>query len=83
MNDETLGRYINSYYAIDLQYSMPYNAKPFLKPTIHKPTLKKEVHRLIKTGVLKKIYHFQWAAPTDKKYIRKMAKYDLSLISEN
>ena len=36
----------------------------FLFLNIHKLTLKKEVDRLIKIGVLKKINNSQWAAPT-------------------
>ena len=36
----------------------------FLFQNIHKPTLKKEVDRLIKIGILRKINNSQWAAPT-------------------
>ena len=42
----------------------PYLAKPFPKQKIQKPTLKKEVDRLIKIGVLKKLNNSQRAAPT-------------------
>ena len=35
----------------------------FLFLNIHEPTLKKEVDRLIKIGVLKKTNNFQWAVP--------------------
>ena len=37
---------------------------PFSIPNIHNTTLKKEVNRLIKIGILKKIKNSQLAAPT-------------------
>ena len=49
----------------------PYHAEPFPLPKTQEPTLKKEVDRLIKIGILKKINNSQWAAPTfiiPKKY---------------
>ena len=65
MFDGTLGKYTGSDYTIELKEdAKPYHAKPFPIPKIHEPTLKKEVDRLIKIGVLKKINNSQWAAPT-------------------
>ena len=56
MFDETLGKYTGSDYSLELQENAkPYHAKPFPVPNIHQPTLKKEVNKLIKIGVLKKI----------------------------
>ena len=40
-----------------------YYAKPFPIPKFYEPTLKKEVNRLIRIGVLKKINIFQWTSP--------------------
>ena len=58
--DGTLSKHTGSDYTIEFQE----NVKPFPIPTIHEPTIKKEVNRLIKIGVLKKFNNFQWAAPT-------------------
>ena len=49
MFDGTLGKYTGSDYTIELKE----DAKPFPIPNIHEPTLKNEVDRLIKIGVLK------------------------------
>ena len=65
MFDGTLGKYTDSDYSIELKEdSKPYHAEPFPIPNIHERTLKKEVNRLIKIGVLKKINNSQFAAPT-------------------
>ena len=54
MFDRTLGDYTGSKYKIELQDNVkPYHAKPFLIPKVHEKTLKKEVERLVKIGVLK------------------------------
>ena len=54
--DGKLGNYTGSDYSIELKEdAKPYHAKPFPIPKIHELTLKKEVNRLIKIGVLKKI----------------------------
>ena len=58
MFDGILGKYRGSNYTIELKE----DAKPF--PTIHEPTLTKEVTRLIRLGVLKKNNNHQRAAPT-------------------
>ena len=52
----TLGKYTGSDYSIELkEHAKPYHVKPFPIPKIHELTLKKEVNRLIKIGVLKKL----------------------------
>ena len=42
----------------------PIHAKLFLIPLVHIPTLKKEVNRLIKIGIFKKINNPQWVDPS-------------------
>ena len=65
MFDGTLGTYNGSEYTIEIREgARPYHAKPFPIPRIHEETLKKEVERLVKIGVLKRINNSQWAAPT-------------------
>jgi hypothetical protein len=44
--------------------STPYHAKPYPIPKVHEPTTRKECTRLEKAGVLRKINHSEWAAPT-------------------
>ena len=43
---------------------MPYQTKAFLILKIYMNTLRLEVNRLSKLGVLKRVNRFQWAAPT-------------------
>ena len=65
MFDGTLGTYTGSDYKIELKDGIkPYHAKPFPIPRIHEETLRKEVERLVKIGVLKRINNSEWAAPT-------------------
>ena len=65
MFDGTFRKYIGSNYTIELKEdAKPYHTKPFPFPKTHEPTLKEEVNRLIKIGLLKKINNSQWAAPT-------------------
>ena len=65
MFDGTLGNYTGSKYKIELRENVtPYHARPFPIPKIHEETLKKEVKRLVKIGVLKCINNSEWAAPT-------------------
>ena len=65
MFDRTLGNYNGSDYKIELNKGVrPYHAKPFPIPRVHEETLKKEVNRLVKMNVLKRINNSQWAAPT-------------------
>jgi hypothetical protein len=42
----------------------PYHGRPFPVPKIHELTLKKELGRLEKLGILKKVNRSQWGAPT-------------------
>jgi len=42
----------------------PYHAKPYPVPRVHHETLKMEVERLVRIGVLKKINRSEWAAPS-------------------
>ena len=60
MFEGTLVNHTGSKYMIEVKE----DAKPFPIPKIHKLTLKKEVNRLIKIGVLRKINHSQWETPT-------------------
>jgi len=55
MLDGTLGNYSGSDYKIELKDNVkPFHTRPFPgNPKIYKETLKKEVERLIKIGVLK------------------------------
>ena len=56
MFDGTLGKYTGSDYTIELkEHAKPYQTTPFLIPIIHKPTLKKQVNRLIKMRALSNI----------------------------
>ena len=65
MFDRALGKYTGSTYKIELKEDVkPYHAKPFPIAKVHKPTLKKEVKRLVEIGVLRKINISEWAAPT-------------------
>ena len=60
MFDGMLGKYTGSDYMIELKE----DGKTLHIPKIHKPTLKIEIDRLIRIGVLKNINNSQWAAPT-------------------
>ena len=65
MFDGTLCKYTGSNYATEVKEdAKPCHTKPFSIPKPHEPTLEKEVNRLIKIRVLKKINNSQWAAPT-------------------
>ena len=56
MFDGTLGSYNGPDYKIELKEEIkPYHAKPFPIPRVHEETLKREVERLVKIGVLKRI----------------------------
>ena len=56
MFDGTLDKYTGSDYTVELKEDAKlHHAKPFPIPKIHRPTLKKEVDRLIEIGALKKI----------------------------
>ena len=63
--DGTLGTWDNKPYNIELKEgAKPYHSRPFPVPKIHERTLKVELDRLIKLGVLKQINDSEWAAPT-------------------
>ena len=63
--DGTLGRWTHPDYKLELKPDVkPYHAKAFPVPKVHMETLKKEVERLCKVGVLKRVNRSEWAAPT-------------------
>ena len=63
--DGTLGTWQNEPYNIELKEgAKPYHSRPFPVPKIHEHTLKVELDRLIKLGVLKCINASKCAAPT-------------------
>ena len=63
--DGTLGTWNNKPYNIELKEgAKPYHSRPFPVPKIHERTLKVELDRLVKLGVLKQINDREWAAPT-------------------
>ena len=52
-------------YSIHLEDdATPHHGHAYKVPQAYKLTLQKEVDRLVKIGVLKKVNHSQWAAPT-------------------
>ena len=63
--DGTLGTWNNEPYNIKLKEgAKPYHSRPFPIPKLHEHTLKVELDRLIKLGVLKRINASKCAAPT-------------------
>jgi hypothetical protein len=63
--DGTLGTWTGTSYDIKTKKDAePYHGRPFPVPKIHELTLKKELDRLEKLGVLKKVNRSQWGAPT-------------------
>ena len=63
--DGTLGRWAGDPYEIQLKDGVkPYHAKPFPVPKAYEQTLKDEVERLCKIGVLKRVNRSEWAAPS-------------------
>ena len=60
-----MGKWEGKPYHIDLRDNVtPFHAKPFSIPKMYEHTLKMEVERLVKIGVLRKINNSEWAAPT-------------------
>ena len=60
-----MGKWEGKPYHIDLRDNVtPFHAKPFSIPKMYEHTLKMEVERLVKLGVLRKINNSEWAAPT-------------------
>ena len=63
--DGTLGTWKDETLDIELKPNVsPYHARSYPVPKRYERTLKAEVRRLCKLGVLKKINHSEWAAPT-------------------
>ena len=63
--DGTLGTWQKEPYNIELKEGVkPYHSRPFPVPKIHEHTLKVELDRLVKLGVLKRINTSERAAPT-------------------
>jgi hypothetical protein len=63
--DGTLGTWTGTPYDIKVKDGAePYHGRPFPVPKIHELTLKTELDRLVKLGVLKKVNRSQWGAPT-------------------
>ena len=62
--DGQLGRYAGPPHTIHLKDNVnPYHGKPYKIPQIYEAQLKKEVERLVRIGVLKKVNHSEWGAP--------------------
>ena len=62
--DGTLGWWTGELHKMQLKDNVqPYHAKPFPVPHAYKATLKTEVERLEKIGVMKKVNRSKWAAP--------------------
>ena len=63
--DGTLGRWHDDDYDIELKPdAQPYHARSYPIPKVYEKTLRHEVDRLCKLGVLKKVNRSEWAAPT-------------------
>ena len=63
--DGTLGNWRDNPYEIELKEGVkPYHARCFPIPKVHEQTLRVEVERLCKLGVLKRVNRSEWAAPT-------------------
>ena len=63
--DGTLGKWTGKEYDIELKPdAKPYHARAFPIPKAHEATLKMEIDRLCKEGVLRKKNDSEWAAPT-------------------
>ena len=61
----TLGKWTGTAHNISLKDgATPYHARSFPIPKAYENTLKDEVNRLVEVGVLKKVNHSEWAAPT-------------------
>ena len=62
--DGTLGKWKSEPYDIQLkQGAQPFHAKAYPIPHYYEQTLKDEVQRLVKIGVLRKVNRSEWAAP--------------------
>ena len=62
--DGTLGEWHTDPVSIEVKPdALPYHAKPYGVPQIHIETVKREVERLVKLGVLERDHDSPWAAP--------------------
>ena len=83
MFDGILGSYNGPDYKIELKEGIkPYHAKPFSISRVHEETLKREVDRLVKIGVLIRINNSQWLHQPSL-FRRKMVQYILYPILGN
>jgi hypothetical protein len=63
--DGSLGEWKKETLNIELKEGVkPYHARAFPIPRVHEQTLKMEVERLCKEGVLRRVNRSEWAAPT-------------------
>ena len=63
--DGTLGKWNLGQYDIELKLDdKPYHARSFPVPKIYEQMLKHKVEHLVQLGVLKKVNHSKWVAPT-------------------
>ena len=63
--DGSLGKWKMDAYEIELlPDAKPYHARAYPIPQVHTATLKMEVDRLVKAGVLRQVNQSEWAAPT-------------------
>ena len=63
--DGTLGKWVGKPYEIELKEgATPHHARPYPLPRAHEKTLKMEIERLCKVGVLRKVNRSKWAAPS-------------------
>lgn len=63
--DGTLRQWSDMEYGIDLKPDVkPYHARAYPIPHKYVETLKMEVERLCEVGILRKVNHSEWAAPT-------------------
>jgi hypothetical protein len=63
--DGSLGTWCMGAYDIELRPdATPYHVRAFPIPKAYTETLKVEVDRLVEAGVLRKVNHSEWAAPT-------------------
>ena len=65
MFDGKLGQWTGKLYKIELKSGVkPYHSRPFVLPKCYEKTLRIEVKRLSKIGVLRHVNHSEWGAPT-------------------
>ena len=63
--DRTLGKWNGEKLDIELKAdATPYHARAYPIPKAYEQTLRMEVERLVKAGVLKKVNRSEWGAPT-------------------